>query len=75
MLLKIFVFFMFKGNNDKGYPSDLEVLVGKKMLFKVEVTEGNLHHSWRNYGVKRTSDDSDLISPFVKRHNLKVFFL
>jgi len=45
------------------------------MLFKVEVTNGNLHHSWHNYGVKRTSDDSDLISQFVKRHNLKVFFL
>ncbi|KEH33752.1 DUF223 domain protein [Medicago truncatula] len=28
--------------------------------------------SWRNYGVKRTTDDPDLISQFSKRHNLKI---
>ncbi|XP_024633871.1 uncharacterized protein [Medicago truncatula] len=44
------------------------------MLFKVEITNGNLLHSWRNYGVKRTSDDADLIKMFIKRHDLKIFY-
>jgi hypothetical protein len=37
----------------------LDIFVGKQMLFKVEITDGNLMHNWRNYAVKRTSDDSD----------------
>lgn len=61
-----------QGGSSNGYPSDLHVLIGKKMLFKVEITNGNLLHSWRNYGVKRTSDDADLIKMFIKRHDLKV---
>jgi hypothetical protein len=42
------------------------------MLFKVEITEGNLRHNWRNYGVKRTSDDGELIAKFIKQYDLKV---
>lgn len=59
-----------QASNSLGCPSELDVLVGKKMLFKVEVTDGNLHHSWRNYGVKRTLDDSELIKQFMMRHKL-----
>jgi hypothetical protein len=47
-------------------------MVGKNMLFKVEITNGNLLHNWRNYGVKRTSDDADLIQLFIKKYNVKV---
>ncbi|KEH29259.1 replication factor-A carboxy-terminal domain protein [Medicago truncatula] len=61
-----------QGDNSLGYPADLEVLVGKKMLFKVDITNGNLLHNWRNYGVKRTSDDAELIQMFIKKHNVKV---
>jgi hypothetical protein len=42
------------------------------MLFKVEVTDGNLVHGWRNYSVKRTSDDVDLIGHFKVFLNAKV---
>lgn len=42
------------------------------MLFKVEITNGNLLHDWQNYGVKRTSNDADLIKKFVKHHDLKI---
>jgi hypothetical protein len=35
------------------YPADLDVFIDKKMLFKVEITYGNLKHGWRNYAVKR----------------------
>ncbi len=61
-----------QGGSSLGYPSALDVLIGKQMLFKVEITNGNLLHGWRNYGVKRTSDDADLINQFIKRHDLKV---
>jgi hypothetical protein len=40
------------------------------MLFKVEITDGNLMHNWRNYAVKRTSDDSNLMNQFVTLHNI-----
>jgi len=46
--------------------------MGKEMLFKVEITDGNLLHGWRNYAVKRTSDDVDLIKRFKTLHNIKV---
>jgi hypothetical protein len=65
-------FFPRKGNNQGDYPSDLNVFIGKEMLFKVEVTDGNLAHGWRNYSVKRSSDDVDLIGRFKVLHNAKV---
>lgn len=42
------------------------------MLFKVEIMDGNLLHGWRNYPVKRTSDDVDLIGRFKVLHNAEV---
>lgn len=44
------------------------------MLFKVEVTDANLLHNWRNYVVKRTTDDADIIKRFKILHNIKVIF-
>lgn len=40
------------------YPNEFDIVVGKQMLFKVGITDGNLMHNWRNYAVKRTSDES-----------------
>lgn len=61
-----------QASNSLGYPKELELLVGKQMLFKVEITDWNLVHNWQNYGVKRTSDDADLIKMFIEKHNIKV---
>lgn len=47
------------------YPSELDALIGKQMLFKVEITDGNLAHNWRNYAVKLTYDNADLIKQFI----------
>jgi len=63
---------MIQALNSSGYPQELDGLVGKHMLFKVEITDANLVHSWRNYGVKRTSDDADLIKKFTEKYNIKV---
>jgi len=61
-------------NNSSDYPSDLDCFVGKQMLFKVEVSDGNLLHNWRNYVVKRTTDDEDVINRFVVFDNIKVYY-
>jgi hypothetical protein len=42
------------------------------MLFKVEITDGNIAHNWRNYTVRRICDDSDVIKQFVELHDIKV---
>ncbi|RHN57848.1 hypothetical protein MtrunA17_Chr5g0444831 [Medicago truncatula] len=60
-----------QANNSLGCPKELGLLVGKQMLFKVEITDWNLVHNWRNHGVKRTSDDADLIKRFIEKHNIK----
>lgn len=60
-------------NNAKDYPAELDLFIGKQMLFKVEVTEANLLHNWRNYAVKRTTDDADIINRFKILHKIKDF--
>jgi hypothetical protein len=61
-------------NKSIGYPIDFNFFVDKKMLFKVEVSDGNINRKWRNYGVKRATDDVEVINEFIKKYNLKVFF-
>jgi len=41
-------------------------------LFKVEVSEGNVKKKFRNYAVKRATDDPTIIKQFMCKHNLKV---
>lgn len=53
------------------YPPELDTLVRKLMLFKVELTDGNLAHNWRNYSVKCATDDKDLIKKFMTLHKIK----
>jgi len=42
------------------------------MLFKVEVSKGNVNYKWRNYGVKKATEDRDIINQFMTRHDIKV---
>lgn len=44
------------GNRNEGipYPTELNVFVDKRMLFKVDVTDANLYRNWRSYTVKET---------------------
>jgi hypothetical protein len=54
------------------YPIELDTFIGKQMLFKVEITNGNLKHNCTNYVVKRTSDNADLINQFIAHHKIEV---
>lgn len=40
------------------------------MLFKVEVSDGNVNRKWRNYGVKKATDDVEIIDEFIKKYSL-----
>jgi hypothetical protein len=48
------------------------VLLDKQVLFKVEVGEGNIIKKYRNYTVKKASDDVDVIEQFMSKYNLEV---
>jgi hypothetical protein len=59
-------------NGSREYPADLDVLLDKQMLFKVEVSRGNVNYGWRNYTVKKVTSDDNIIQQFVEKHKLKV---
>lgn len=48
------------------------MLIDKQILFKVEVGEGNVVKKYRNYAVKKASDDVGVIEQFMFKYNLKV---
>jgi len=61
-----------QANSSREYSADLDVLLDKQMLFKVEVSRGNINYGWRNYAVKRATSDGNIIQQFIKKHELKV---
>jgi len=61
-------------NKDAEYPPEFNIFVDKQILFKVEVSEGNVKKKYRNYTVKRATDDVSIIEQFMSKHNLKVLY-
>jgi len=59
-------------NEAAAYPAELDALVDKRMLFKVEVGDGNLH---RSYTVKKLTDDDDTVNRLLTLHGLDVCLL
>ncbi|KAK2371204.1 hypothetical protein QL285_084180 [Trifolium repens] len=55
---------------DSPFPSELDVFVNKRMLFKVEVTDANLYRNWRGYTVKKLSDEETIITRFTELHGI-----
>ncbi|MCH87898.1 replication factor A protein, partial [Trifolium medium] len=58
-----------------SYPPDLNMFLDKKMLFKVEVSKGNVRKWFKNYTVKRATDDAAIIQNFISLHNIKVILI
>ncbi|GAU47014.1 hypothetical protein TSUD_403240 [Trifolium subterraneum] len=58
--------------SSNNYPSELDVFVEKRLLFKVEVTDANLYRNWRGYTVKKVTDDADTIARFISLHGITV---
>lgn len=63
-------FFFTQLDNKDVYPPEFNFFVDKKMLFKVEVSDGNVNRKWRNYGVKKATDDVEIIDEFIKKYSL-----
>jgi len=61
-----------KENKDDDYPAEFKVFLDKQILFKVEVSEGNVTRKYRNYAVKKATDDADTIAGFLSKHKLNV---
>jgi len=62
-------------NKSINYPLDFNFFMDKILLFKVEVSDVNVNRKWRNYGVKRATDEVEVINEFIKKYNLNVFFV
>ncbi|KAK9756877.1 hypothetical protein RND81_01G126600 [Saponaria officinalis] len=61
-----------KNSDLDGYPSELNVLLGRKFIFKIKVDEKyNLKMGWDSYGVNKLSENKDLIEKFIT--NTKLF--
>lgn len=60
-----------EGTVGNDYPADFNVLIDKQILFKVEVGEGDVVKKYRNYDVKKASDDVGVIEQFMFKYNLK----
>jgi hypothetical protein len=63
---------IFRQGGASDYPTDFDVLLDKQILFKVEVGEGNIMKKYRNYTVKKASDDVGVIEQFMSKYNLEV---
>jgi hypothetical protein len=64
---------ILQSNNSTDYAVELDIFVGKQMLFKVEVTDGSLLLNWHNYAVKRAADDAEVIKQFMVLHKINVY--
>jgi hypothetical protein len=63
--------------NQKGsnFPKEIDNLLGKRMLFKVDIKDGNIIHNWRNFTARRVTDDAGIIKQFMELHKIKVLSL
>jgi len=66
------IFLLLKENKDDDYPAEFKVFVYKQILFKVEVSEGDVTRKYRKYAVKKATDDVDTIAGFLSKHKLNV---
>ncbi|XP_020270579.1 replication protein A 70 kDa DNA-binding subunit B-like [Asparagus officinalis] len=53
-----------KEGDDDSFPRELDVLVKKKFLFKIQVSEFNLNQNWPVFSVSKMTDDENRIAAF-----------
>jgi len=63
---------VYRGNDLTDYPTELNVFVDKRMLFKVKVSDANLFRNWRSYTVKKLTDNDEIIKNFLALHGISV---
>ena len=57
------------------FPDDLNIMVGKKLLFRIEYTDFNMNNNHHVYTVKMMSDEDNIISSFKTDFITEVLFL
>ncbi|XP_074287707.1 uncharacterized protein LOC141612856 [Silene latifolia] len=56
-----------KQEDPNAHPSELDVLLNRKFIFKVKVDEKyNFNNGWKSYGVNKLSQDKDLILKYLE---------
>ncbi|XP_027368512.1 uncharacterized protein LOC113874491 [Abrus precatorius] len=58
-------------NVSSGFPLEIDTMLFKFFLFKVEITQANLDANWVSYNVKRLANSVDLINQFKSLHGIK----
>lgn len=67
------IFLIFSHTNiDYDYPVEFKAFIDKQILFKVEVSEGNVSRRYGNFAVKKATNDAGVIDEFMSKNNLKM---
>jgi len=67
-----FYHLFFQAIKKDDYPTDFRVFMDKEILFKIEISVGNINRRFMTYAVKKATDDGDAIKQFKTKHNIKV---
>ena len=65
----------YGSEHEDYFPSELNVMVGKKMLFRFEYTSWNMTNNNHVYQVKMMSGEEKMIEIFEKEFLIKVIFI
>ena len=57
------------------FPDELNIMVGKKLLFRIDYTDYNVNNNHHVYQVKMMSDEDTMINSFKAGFITEVFFL
>lgn len=60
------------GCDDNFFAVDFYQLIGKRFLFKIEISEYNITTGWNVYTILRMCDDDDIIQEMIKNDAVKV---
>ncbi|KAF5795740.1 putative nucleic acid-binding, replication factor A [Helianthus annuus] len=57
------------GGDKVLYPDEFEALLGKKIAFKIDISEFNIENNFWFFGVSKLTDDEDIIFELEKKAN------
>lgn len=56
--------------NDHSFPDELDVLVNRRFIFKVEISMFNIRQGSKTYTVRKMSDNINMIKRFQSSSNI-----
>ncbi|XP_058771882.1 uncharacterized protein LOC131645224 [Vicia villosa] len=61
---------LFEDNDVTSWPAVFNSLLDKTMLFKIQVSKGNIENKWQSYTVMKITMDQNLIDQFKMKHGM-----